>query len=291
MSKLRKNTALIPFEAASGFLMVLIVAAMAFISCFALTASLMASKLADGWSDGLIGSATVRIDATAEGSAQRVADVLDILRTTDGITDARTLSAAEIVDLLEPWFGGIPELEGLPAPSIVAVKVDPEREPDPTLIQARLDGAGLFAVYDDHGAWRARAKDASETVRMIGWVSVVLAALAIAATVFVVVRIAMASHRETIAALRLTGAEDRFVAGLYQRRYLWLGFLGGLLGCALAVLVAFGLGAAARLGAALPALRIPEYWPFGLLGIIVFVVLLCVISARIAALTTLRLET
>jgi len=101
----------------------------------------------------------------------------------------------------------------------------------------------------------------------------------------------MASHRETIAALRLTGAEDRFVAGLYQRRYLWLGFLGGLLGCALAVLVAFGLGAAARLGAALPALRIPEYWPFGLLGIIVFVVLLCVISARIAALTTLRLET
>jgi len=195
VSKLRKNTALIPFEAASGFLMVLIVAAMAFISCFALTASLMASKLADGWSDGLIGSATV------------------------------------------PWFGGIPELEGLPAPSIVAVKVDPEREPDPTLIQARLDGAGLFAVYDDHGAWRARAKDASETVRMIGWVSVVLAALAIAATVFVVVRIAMASHRETIAALRLTGAEDRFVAGLYQRRYLWLGFLGGLLGCALAVLV------------------------------------------------------
>jgi len=87
VSKLRKNTALIPFEAASGFLMVLIVAAMAFISCFALTASLMASKLADGWSDGLIGSATVRIDATAEGSAQRVADVLDILRTTDGITD------------------------------------------------------------------------------------------------------------------------------------------------------------------------------------------------------------
>ena len=288
MSDVARKNALIPFEAASGFLMIFIVASMAFIACFALAAGLGASRVADSWTTGLAGAATVRIEAGDEDRARRVSLVLDILRNTEGVFDARPLGEEDVSALLEPWFGAKPDLTELSAPIIIAVRTDPEREPDVAIVQARLDGAGSGAVYDDHGAWRGRAQDAADSVRSLAYGALALAALAIAAAVFMVVRAAMASHYGTISALRLAGAEDRFVAGLYQMRYFWLGLAGGVLGCGIALVAFIAFDVMSRLKAALPSLETPDSWPLIMLGIIAFVVLLSVLSARIAVMTSLR---
>lgn len=288
MSEVARKNALIPFEAASGVLMIFIVAAMAFIACFALAAGLGASRVADTWTDGLAGAATVRIEAGDEDRARRVSLVLDILRNTEGVFDARPLPESDVAALLEPWFGGKPDLAELPTPTIIAVRTDPEREPDAAIVQARLDGAASGAVYDDHGRWRGRAKSAADSVRTLSFGALALAALAIAATVFLVVRVAMSSHRGTISALRLAGAEDRFVAGLYQIRYFWLGLIGGVLGCGVALAAIVGFDAMSKINAALPALETPSSWPMMLLAIIGFVIVIAVLSARIAVMTALR---
>ena len=288
MSTLRRKGALIPFEAASGVLMVVIVAAMAFLACVALAGSLGTARVANTWTEGLTGAATVRISAGEDDRARRIALVLDILRDTEGVVDARPLSERDIGALLTPWFGGTPNLGELPTPSIVAVTLDTENEPEPSIVQARLDGASSGAIYDDHGRWRGRAAKAAGAIGGLSLWALGLAVLAIAAVVFLVVSIAMTAHRGTIAALRLAGAEDRFVAGLYQKRFFWLGLLGGFIGVALALGAFVGMDAMASVSSALPTLGPPEYWPFVAIGVVIGAGIIALVSARIAVIATLR---
>lgn len=288
MSTIRSKGALIPFQAASGGVMLLIVAAMAFLACFALAGALATTRIAATWTDGLAGAATVRIDASEDDRARRISLVLDILRDTDGIKDARPLNDRDIADLLTPWFGGTPDLGELPTPGIVAVTLDPENEPDPSVVQARLDGAGTDAVYDDHGRWRGRAAKAAQAIGSLSWWALGLTTAAIAGAVFLVTSIAMTAHRGTIEALRLAGAEDRFVANLYQTRFFWLGALGGLIGSGIAFGAFLGLDTLASVRAALPMLDAPYYWPLAWAGIVLACGLVAVLAARIAVLTTIR---
>ena len=288
MSVLGRKGSLIPFTTASGALMVLLVAAMAFLACFSLAGALGTTRIAATWTEGLAGAATVRIPAGEDDRARRISLVLDVLRDTDGITEARPLSERDVADLLTPWFGGTPELGELPAPSIVAVTLDPENEPDPSVVQARLDGASAGAVYDDHGRWRNRAAQAARAIGNLSYWALGLTVLAIMAAVFVVVAIAMSAHRNTIEALRLAGAEDRFVAGIYQKRFFWLGALGGLIGSGLALGAFVGLDTLSSVRAALPMLEAPYYWPFVWAGIVLVCGLVAVLAARLAVLATLR---
>jgi cell division transport system permease protein len=106
--------------------------------------------------------------------------------------------------------------------------------------------------------------------------------------VVLTVRSGLAAQRATIATLRLAGAEDRFVAGVYQTRYLWLGLAGGIIGCALAALSMLAVDALASVGRALPALAATGQWWLGPLAVIVFVTALCVLAARLTVLRALR---
>jgi len=288
MSAIRSKGALIPFQASSGGLMLLIVAAMAFLACFALAGALATTRIAATWTDGLAGAATVRVDASQDDRARRISLVLDILRDTEGIVDARALSERDVADLLTPWFGGIPDLGELPAPGIVAVTLDPLDEPDPSVVQARLDGASAGAVYDDHGRWRNRAAAAASAIGNLSWWALGLTVAAIAGAVFLVVSIAMSAHRGTIEALRLAGAEDRFVANLYQSRFFWLGALGGLIGSGLAFGAFLGLDTLASVRAALPMIDAPYYWPLAWAGVVLACGLVAFLAARFAVLATLR---
>lgn len=283
-----RSSSLIPFKSGGGVLMALIVAAMAFLACFALAGSLGASKLANAWTEGLSGAATVRIGAEEGVPEQRLSIVIDILKSTEGVVDATPLSEAEVAALLEPWFGGTPELSDLPAPAIVAVTIDPLNEPDVSIVQARLDGAATGAVYDDHGEWRGRAASAASAVRSVALGALIVCALAIAAVVVMSVRSGLSAQKANIATLRLAGAEDRYVAGLYQSRYFWIGLIGGALGCLLALAVLVGFEALSTISNALPALALSGYWWSVFLGVVVFVVALCVLAARFTVIGALR---
>ncbi len=283
-----KRNSLIPVRAGSGLLVTLIVAAMAFLACFAMAGALGATKLAGAWTDGLSGAATVRIGAEETAPEEHLDIVLDILKSTDGVIDAEPLTEEEVAALLEPWFGATPELSDLPAPVIVAVTIDPLNEPDTAIVQARLDGAAAGAVYDDHGEWRGRAASAARAVRSVAIGAMLVCAIAIAAVVVLSVHSGLSAQHANIATLRLAGAEDRFVSGLYQVRYFWLGLCGGLLGCGLALAAMYGFNAMSTVSRALPALQPPSYWWVMFAGIIVFVIMLCMVSAGLTVSGKLR---
>jgi cell division transport system permease protein len=70
-----------------------------------------------------------------------------------------------------------------------------------------------------------------------------LTAAAAAAVIAFAARAALAARREIVEVLHVSGAEDRFIAGLVQRRFALLAAAAGLFAAAVAAII----GAAARL--------------------------------------------
>ena len=91
-------------------------AAMAFLAVFALALSLSSGQLAQRWSDTLSQSATLRLSAPPSQIGAQTAAVLEILRTTPGVTSTRVMDIEEQRALLEPWFGPDLPLESLALP-------------------------------------------------------------------------------------------------------------------------------------------------------------------------------
>lgn len=226
----------------SGFtaqLTVFVSAAMAFLAVFAMALSLAAGRLADRWGDELARSATIRIVAPLDQRQIQTDAALRILETTPGVASARALTDAEQQALLAPWFGPDLALDALPVPRLIEV-IEDGNGIDPDALRLRLSGEVPGAVLDDHGRWRAPLVQAADRLRLLGWVSILLIGLAVAAMITLAANAALAANAQVIAVLRLVGAQDDYIAQAFIRRFTLraltgaaVGMIGGVVAVAL----------------------------------------------------------
>jgi cell division transport system permease protein len=144
--------------------------------------------------------------------------------------------------LLEPWLS--PEvLQDLPVPRLVALELEREKPATAGELTRALDAAGVDATVDDHGLWMKEIVRAGQMARIAAaGVAALLAAAAFAIIAFAT-RAALAAYREPVEVLHVTGAEDRFIAGLFTRRFARVSAVAGGFGA----LAAFAVGAGLRL--------------------------------------------
>ncbi|MEM6489000.1 MAG: cell division protein FtsX, partial [Pseudomonadota bacterium] len=120
-----------------AWLVVVASAAMAFLALVGLVAGLAAAELGARWRADLQGSATVRLPA---GDAASLGRVLEILRASDGVAEARALDRDALQGLLAPWLGDGALLSELPIPRLVDVTLV-GRGPDPAAMAEALTAA------------------------------------------------------------------------------------------------------------------------------------------------------
>lgn len=224
--------------------LVFVVAVLALLACLAAVAALSAGHAAARWRGDLSASATAivrpRADETPAEAAGRAAEALAGVK---GVAEARALSRTESERLLEPWIGRDALPEDLPIPQLVAVELNREAPASVAALSRALKAAAVDAVIDDHGRWLAEVRRAASAVQA----SAAAAGLLIGAAAFAVIafatRGALAARREVVEVLHLAGAQDRYVAGLFQARFAGLAAAAGLLGA----LAACGLVAALKL--------------------------------------------
>ena len=166
---------------------------------------------------------------------------MEVTTATPGIATARAITRAEAEELLQPWLGagGVPAT--LPLPRLVAAEAAPDSDAKDLVLRltAGLKSAGLETVVDDHLVWSA---DVRKSINLAGLVALTAVGLLAATGVAV---IAFATHatllarRDIVELLHLSGAQDGFIAGLFERRFLMLGVQAGALGA----LMAFGAAA------------------------------------------------
>ncbi|WP_106161653.1 cell division protein FtsX [Hasllibacter halocynthiae] len=207
-------------------------AAMGFLAMFALALTFASGRLADRWSDGLAGTATVRIEAPRAQVEPQMRAALTVLRQTPGVAEVRALSAEERAALVAPWFGEDVPVADLPLPILIAVT---EAVPgyDAEGLRLRLAAEAPGAVLDDHARWRGPLVAAARRLRLLGWLSMGIIALSSAAIVTLAANAALAANARVIEVLRLNGARDDYVARAFVRRFTLRAFIGAAGGTAL----------------------------------------------------------
>lgn len=226
---------------------------MAFLAVFTLALSLASGRLAERWGNELAQSATIRIVADPADRDAQTQTVLRILETTAGVAFARALDDTEQRALLAPWFGPDLDLSTLPVPRLIEVLED-DSGFDATGLRLRLEAEAPSAVLDDHSRWRAPLVEAANRLRVLGWLSACLIAVAVAVMVTLAAQAALAANASVIKVLRLVGATDRYIARAFIRRFAWRSFIGAALGTLAGMLAVFLLPSASETGGFLTGL-------------------------------------
>jgi cell division transport system permease protein len=225
----------VPRTGQSARLTVFTSAAMAFLAVFALALSLASGRLADRWSSALAQSSTIRLSAPATEIEAQTWAVLAILEQTPGVESARAITDEEQRALLEPWFGPELPVEDLPVPRLIEIVETPEGY-DATGLRQRLSAEAPGAVLDDHTRWREPLVEAAGRLRLLGWLSLVLIAGAMAALITLAAQAALSANAPVIRVLRLVGARDGYIARAFVRRFT----LRALTGAAAGTVIAMG---------------------------------------------------
>ena len=270
-----------------------LIAFMVYLATLALAAAIAVSNVTQAWDSGLAGKLTVQVPPPAGdgagGQTERVDAVLDALRDTPGVRNAEQLSAQEMAELLRPWLGEAAGSADLPLPALIAVEVMPERAPELSSLQRRLDRAAAGTRVDDHQRTLGRLLEVARTLQLLAVLVVALVGAAAVVTVVFVTRTGLSIHRNVIELLHLIGAHDAYVARQFQRHALRLGLTGGLIGLALAAATLWALArwVGQETGAIVPELTLSQTQWMSLIAVPLAATLVAMLTARITVLRTL----
>lgn len=267
--------------------LIFVIAVLCFLACLTALAVIAGGRAASGWASQLTGEATVivrpRGGETPDAAAARTAEAL---AGAPGVVEARALEREKAYDLIRPWLGDVADLEDLPVPRLVAVTLDKRRPATAAVLRSALRAQGLDAVVDDHGVWIKDIRKAAGVVRALAATVFFLIAIAAAAVVAFATRAGLAARRDVVEVLHMTGAEDAFIAQLFEVRFARVAAIAGALGAIAAAIVGAGLRSAGGGGGITPAL--PIAW-LDLLAVLPCPLLAAMVAAIAARLTARRL--
>lgn len=237
-------------------------AAMAFLAVFALALALATGRLAERWSSELAETVTVRLSAPPEQMDEQTVTVMEVLKTSPGIANARLLPDTEVEKLLEPWFGPDVPVEALPVPRLIEVTEGEGFDAD--ALRLRLQGEAPGAVLDDHTRWREPLVKAASRLRFLGLVSLLLIAATSAAMITLAAKASLAANGQVIRVLRLIGARDITIATAFVRRFTRRAALGAAGGTVIGMIAIWALPAMDEAGGFLTGLGFQGWgwiWP------------------------------
>ena len=277
--KPRENS-LLPLEDAREAALFFVVGALCFLAALAALSAKSTYGAARAWTAEVEGEYTVSLsgaDATAADEAAR------LLAGLDGVITARAFSDAEINALLEPNFGksGLPA--DLPVPRLIAVTGAADAEDLGARISTALHDAGHSAAVDAHAEWAGDVRHMLSISRIAALSIVALLSATAIAVIAFATHAALLARRDIVDVLRVAGAKDRFIAGLFERRFWLLGLRAGTVGAlvalaSVAVLIALGRSGTERSGL-LPQLSLD----FPDLAVLVVTPVIAGLAARLAA--------
>jgi cell division transport system permease protein len=262
--------------------LVFVVATLCFLACLTTLGFLATDRAARGWTHQLEAQATVivrpKAGETPDSAAGRAAEAL---AGVAGVVEARALEKEKAEALVAPWLGDISDLEDLPVPRLVAVDLDPKLPASVEILRKTLAAQGIDAVVDDHSVW---AEDIARAARLARWAGAgvfALIAAAAGAVIAFATRAGLQARRDVVEVLHLAGAENGFIAGLFQVRFARMAARAGLFGALGAALVGAALRLAGGDGGLTPVL--PIAW------IDILAVLPCPVAAALVAAIAARL--
>ncbi|HIG21364.1 MAG TPA: cell division protein FtsX [Henriciella marina] len=229
-----KMTPLLPESDAREAALFFVVAALCFLAVLATLVARGTYTAAEAWTAQVEGEMTVLVSDTDRRGAESAATLIEAL---PGVERAHVLTDEELDELLSPSFGpgGIPD--GIPLPLLIAV----DAEGDTTALAAEIDTtlaeAGINGRADTHSAYAAEVRKALGTLRIAAIGTVLLLTMTAISVIAFATHAALLARKDIVDVLHLAGAEDRFIARLFERRFWLLGLKAGAAGSVAALAV------------------------------------------------------
>ena len=232
----RVESPIVPQATISGRALVAIVAIMTFLASLTTGAVMLVRAAANEWQADVAREITIQIrPVTGRDIEMEVIKAAVIARASAGIAEVRPYSKEEATQLLEPWLGSGLQLDDLPVPRLIVVRIAPGAAPDLGQLRQTLAEQIPGVSLDDHRSFVDRMRAIAGAVIVLGIGLLLLVFCATVLSVVFATRAAIATNRPVIEVLHLIGAEDNFIARHFQRHFLRLGFKGGLIGGGIAI--------------------------------------------------------
>ena len=236
----RVATAIVPKGSIAGRSLIAVVAIMTFLAALTAGAVMMVVDAASSWSTDVGREVTIQVRPVAGRDLDAdVRKTVEITRGAPGIADVQVYTKEQSARLVEPWLGNGLNLNDLPIPRMIVVKLWSGAPPDFGALRKALAAQVPSASLDDHRSWIGRMHDMADAAGAGGLAVLALVLVVTVLSVTFATRGAMATNRPIIEVLHYVGATDGFVAGQFQRHFLVLGLKGGTIGGGSAI-VLFG---------------------------------------------------
>ncbi len=278
---IKRETPLLPASDAREAALFFVVGALCFLAALAALTTRGTYKAAEAWGAQIEGDITVVMRDTDRRTAEQAADRVTALAS---VFEARILSREEVEALLEPSLGpgGMPD--GLPVPMLMVVQADTAvGDPAPS-IEGVLDDLGIDGDVAGNAGYAENVRGALGVLRLVALSIVALLSATAVAVIAFATHAALLARRDIVDVLHLSGAEDRYIAGLFERRFWILALQAGLGGAVAALMVTAlivfsGSGSQGVEAQLLPRLSL-DFWD---IVILIVTPLMAGLAARLAA--------
>lgn len=230
----RRDTPLLPATDAREAALFFVIGALCFLAALAALTTRGTYKAAEAWGAQIEGDITVVMRDTDRRTAEESADRVNLLAN---VFEARVLSRDEVEVLLEPSLGpgGMPE--GLPVPMLMVVQADMAvGDPSPD-IQRILNELGIDGDVAGNAGYADNVRGALGVLRLVALCIVALLSATAIAVIAFATHAALLARRDIVNVLHLSGAEDRYIAGLFERRFWVLALQAGMGGAVAALMI------------------------------------------------------
>lgn len=206
------------------------------------------------WNQSILGSLTVQVmpvnnvdheKALAETLAHQD-KAMEFLNTIDAVEKVTPLADNQLQQLLRPWLGDGVNIENLPIPRLIDVKIKPGEEIDFLDLAEKLAAVSPQASIDNHKLWLNKLIKFADGLKMLAMTALLLVVMVTSGAIFYSTQTSLGLHKNIIEILHLMGAKDAYIAQQYARRVSYLGFIGGCIGIAIAVPTIFIIGSLAQ---------------------------------------------
>lgn len=245
-----QETSLLPEDSSRESALFFVVAALCFLAVLAALTAKATYGAATSWTSQVEGEITVQL---VDADRRAGDEALDIVSDIPGISDAGVMSTEEMkVQLREAL--NVAELPSAVLPLPVVIRADGgERASELSVeISDKLIAAGFDAEVAAASDWVGDARRALGVLRIAALSAVVLLTLIGLAVIAFATHAALLAQRATVNVLHLSGATDRFVANLFERRFWLLGLRSGAIGAIAALgttaFMIFAIGSSQRIG-------------------------------------------
>ncbi|MEM0984983.1 MAG: cell division protein FtsX [Pseudomonadota bacterium] len=226
------ETALLPMKDAREAALFFVVVALCFLAAVAALTLKSTYAAAETWTASVEGEYTIRLKDTDRRGAEEASD---LIAGVNGVEAARVLSRDEINTLLAPSFAGGELPAGLPMPLVMTVETRAGVGNLSARFADTLSDGGFDGVVDAHDEWAGDVRRALAVLRYVALSTVLLLGATALSVIAFATHAALLARKDIVDVLHLSGATDRFISRLFERRFWTLGLRAGSVGALLAL--------------------------------------------------------